>query len=161
MNWQLRNFRKRSIFSVFIPIIVLCTFHVGVTEAKRAISTAVELTSALRSNGLPIGRVVILDTRTDPNHLLGRPGQYTSKTLWADSRYPQVDPSNLPDNTIEVFPTVQSAIDRQRYVDAVIKGTPLLTQYIFREGRYVMRLQKEIVPDEAAQYEQALKQISQ
>lgn len=49
-------------------------------------STADQVVDGLRAAGLPIGEVQVFDASNDPNSQLGRPGQYTSKASFADTR---------------------------------------------------------------------------
>jgi hypothetical protein len=45
--------------------------------------------ASLRASGLPVSGVVVHTPETDPNHLLGRPGQYTGKIDFHDERGPR------------------------------------------------------------------------
>jgi hypothetical protein len=157
----------KGIWGLAVSSFGLCAALVAGCEAKQAEVTAAVLVDGLKTEGAPIGRVLIFDSKTDPNKLLGRPGQYTSKVAWADTRYPEAAPiegspplESVPDNTIEVFPTIESAVVRQEYIVKVTSGIPMLTQYIFREGKVLMRLQKDILPEEAKQYETNLKKLT-
>jgi hypothetical protein len=48
--------------------------------------TPEQIIAALKSAGLPIGAVRSYTASTDPNKLLGRPGQYTGKANFRDRR---------------------------------------------------------------------------
>jgi hypothetical protein len=130
---------------------------IGCSETPSAVVSASSVTEALKANALPIGAITVLDSATDSNKLLGRPNQYTSKTAFVDTRYLSSDETQQPENTIEVFANVEDATARQNYIAAVTKGVPMFTQYMFREGRILLRLQKDLLPEQAAQYEAALK----
>ena len=47
---------------------------------------ASQVAEALKASGLPIGDIQAFDENTDPNGLLGRPGEYTSKAHFLDTR---------------------------------------------------------------------------
>ena len=44
------------------------------------------IVDALSASDLPITNLEVFDAETDPNSLLGRPGQYTVKVSWEDGR---------------------------------------------------------------------------
>jgi len=44
--------------------------------------SAAVLAARLKAAGLPVRRLIIFTASTDPNHLLGRQGGYTSKVEW-------------------------------------------------------------------------------
>lgn len=50
--------------------------------------TAAEVTTALAAKGLPLTMTKDFTAADDPNSLLGRPGQYTSKTAFLGRAYP-------------------------------------------------------------------------
>lgn len=129
------------------------------TEAILSLDAAATL-SALQKTGLPIEDITPLTAETDDNKLLGRPNQYTSKADFIDSRYPGEEGLEQV-NTVEVFANEEDAAARQKYVEEVTKGVPFLTQYIFREGSTVLRLDKALSPDHAKEYQAALADLRQ
>src|SRR5689334_22932043 len=42
------------------------------------------LTARMKAAGLPITNLIVYNATTDPNHLLGRQNEYTSKDAWVD-----------------------------------------------------------------------------
>lgn len=56
--------------------------------------TAEEITNKLKEKGLNIGKIVVYTEETDLNNLLGRPNQYTSKTIFEDTRLEQLNIDN-------------------------------------------------------------------
>jgi hypothetical protein len=48
--------------------------------------TAAVLASGLKAAGLPVTHLIVCTAATDPNHLLGGQGGYTSKVAWQDRR---------------------------------------------------------------------------
>ena len=65
----------------------------------------------LQAAGLTIGKVIVYTEETDPNDLLGRPGQYTSKAAFTDTRVDESDLVATPKwdvargGSVEVFET--------------------------------------------------------
>lgn len=102
-----------------------------------------------------LGKVVIYTEETDPNHRLGRPGQYFAKLNFTDTRY-KSEPENF--GTIEVFKTREELEERYDYVASVTKGTPYLV-YQFKHENLLMRLPQEMTPTQAKEYEAALEQM--
>ena len=78
---------------------------------------------------------------TDPNGLLGRYGEYTSKVNWG------------PDlgDTIEVFPDRADAIARQQYIEAF--RCPFSSGYFDLQGTALLRLSCSDTPAQAAPVE--------
>lgn len=105
----------------------------------------------------------VYDATTDPNHELGRPGGYTSKAAFADSRIDPSDPKvlNRPGSvdlggSVEVYPDEQGARNRVDYMQAISKGAPFLAEYDYRNGRVVLRVSRALTPDQAGEYQVAL-----
>jgi hypothetical protein len=118
--------------------------------------TAEQIVSKLKAAGLPVGRVIVYTDATDPNKLLGRPGQYTSKADFSDTRHPELDPTQTCSGCVEVYPDAAGALARKAYVDRVTQGTPLLLEYTYAEGNVCLRFDHQFLPSEAAAYDQAL-----
>lgn len=102
----------------------------------------------------------------DGNHLLGRPGQYTSKIGFADSRITgdAVSIYKTGDvelgGAIEVFPDAASATARAKYILAVTKGMPILAEYDYPVGTVLVRVSRFLPPAQAKEYETAAQKIS-
>lgn len=92
---------------------------------------------------------------SDPNHLLGRPGQYTSKVTFTDSRIKASDvegesaDSVARGGAIEVFATEADAKTRAGYIQGIVKGMPALMEYDYAKGPVVVRVSKLLTPDQA------------
>lgn len=97
----------------------------------------------------------------DPNHLLGRPNQYTSKTTFADSRIEDADVSGTKQGdverggAIEVFGSPADAEARAKYIQAVTKSLPALAEYDYVHGAVLVRVSHYLTPAQAAGYEAA------
>jgi hypothetical protein len=131
-----------------------------VTDAAGCVdlTSAESVLLALQAAGLPVGDYIVYDAATDPNELLGRPGQYIGKVNFVDTSIGEVTPdfSLSEGGSIEVFETEQAAQIRHDYILTVTQSSPLLAEYDFLEGTVLLRLSKSFTPDEAAVYEQAL-----
>jgi len=105
---------------------------------------------------------VVYNAETDPNTLLGRPGQYSSKVAFADSRIDQ-DSAEKGDTelggSIESFPDSSSAKRRANYVQAIAKSSGLFAEYSWLIGAHLVRVAKQLTPEQAEEYEQAAKAV--
>ena len=111
---------------------------------------------------IPTTRLTATVTATsDSNHLLGRPHQYTSAVKFADSRINTTDVEGLdPDDVqrggaIEVFANHGDAQARARYIQAVTKSLPALTEYDYVHGVVLVRVSHYLTPSQAAGYGRA------
>ena len=124
-------------------------------------STAVEVdaegvTERLKAAGLPVTDIVVVTEETDDNNMMGRPGQYVSKTFFVDGRYRGQGMSPSEQNTVEVFPSEEAATKRREYIEAVTSEMPMFNQYQIQSGPVLLRLDKVLKPAEAREYEAAL-----
>ena len=121
------------------------------------------LVVALQSAGLPMDDIVIYTATTDPNHLLGRPGQYTAKASWHDTRLPSPTNPAAPEVSdgggIEIFADHASAQARADYIQNIGKNIPFLAEYDYVHGPVVLRLSKSLTPDQAAAYDQVFEAV--
>ena len=98
--------------------------------------------------------VTVYDATTDPNAMLGRPGGYTSKASWADSRVGD-EPGTSDGGTVEVFPTDAEATNRSSYIASVTKGLPMLAEYRWQSGAALIRVTHMLTPEQAERYHEA------
>lgn len=107
-------------------------------------------------------QTLTLTAATDPNHLLGRPGQYTSDVRFTDSRVHASDTQGLTKGdvqyggAVEVFSTASDAITRSNYIQAVTKALPSATEYDFVHGDVLIRVSHYLTPAQAAEYQDAV-----
>ncbi|MFJ9605027.1 hypothetical protein ACIRS1_01560 [Kitasatospora sp. NPDC101176] len=98
----------------------------------------------------------------DPNHLLGRPGQYVSKVSFSDSRIKPADvegesaDSVARGGAVEVFATEADARKRSEYIQAIVKGMPALLEYDYVRGPVLIRVSKYLTPDQAKALQSAV-----
>ncbi|MEV8529550.1 hypothetical protein AB0451_36420 [Streptomyces sp. NPDC052000] len=135
------------------------------TAAQRpANSSPVDAGSAFKAIAAKVsfakfGSTVTADT--DSNHLLGRPGQYTSKVDFTDSR---VKPGNTQGfkpgdvergGSIETFAGAGDAATRAKYIQTVTKSIPALAEYDYVHGASVIRVSRFLTPTQAKDYDTA------
>lgn len=120
-------------------------------DACVANATAEQILLQLQGRGLPIGEYIAYTEETDPNNLLGRPGGYTSKVNFTDTRYTYQSVEFLVEDggTIEVFPSETLAKARVDYIESFVLASPLFAEYYYHEGPVVLRLSKKLLPNEA------------
>jgi hypothetical protein len=102
-----------------------------------------------------------LTASTDPNNLLGRPGGYTSKADWTDSRSkPKLDDEVQRGGSVEVYDDPAAAEERAKYIADTLKAAKIFgTEYHYLNGGVLLRVSGALTPDQAAEYEAALKTL--
>ncbi|MEU4168685.1 hypothetical protein AB0F46_17640 [Streptomyces sp. NPDC026665] len=101
----------------------------------------------------------------DPNHLLGRPGEYTSKVTFSDSwvqasQVTGADPGAVErGGAVEVFADAADARARAEYIRAIAKSSPALAEYDYVNGPVLVRVSRYLTPKQAAQYESAAAEL--
>lgn len=146
-----------------------CSSSSGSTPAKTAAkpkpltaSTAFTQLSAAVPTAKLSGTVTAAN---DPNHLLGRPGQYTSKVTFADSRIKASDVSGTSKGdvdrggAIEVFATARDAEARAKYIEAIVKAMPIVSEYDYAHGTVLVRVSHYLTPAQAAGYKSAASKL--
>ncbi|MER6572607.1 hypothetical protein ABT288_42225 [Streptomyces sp. NPDC001093] len=102
----------------------------------------------------------------DPNHLLGRPNQYTSKVTFTDSRIKASDVEGTEKGdvdrggAVEVFGSPSDAQIRAKYIQTVTKSMPALAEYDYVHGAVVVRVSHYLTPAQAAAYQAAANGLS-
>ncbi|MGW7446638.1 hypothetical protein [Kitasatospora sp. NPDC054795] len=98
----------------------------------------------------------------DPNHLLGRPGQYTSKVTFTDSRVKEADVEGedadavARGGAVEVFATEADAKARAQYIQGIVKSLPAALEYDYVRGTVLIRVSKLLTPEQANGYKAAI-----
>lgn len=127
--------------------------------------TARAVILGLKADTPSISVSVVYTAATDPNHELGRPGGYTSKAAFVDSR---INPSSVSDSStgsvalgggVEVFPSNKEAMQRAHYIQTVTSGVPALTEYDYVAGGVVLRLSSSYTPAEAQLFATSLSSV--
>ncbi|MFF6877014.1 hypothetical protein ACFY9S_17060 [Streptomyces sp. NPDC012474] len=102
---------------------------------------------------------------SDPNHLLGRPGGYTSKAAFSDSRVSSADVEGLGEDaverggSVEVFKTAEEARARAKYIETIAKSMPGATEYHYIAGGILIRVSNLLTPTQAKDYETGAKSL--
>lgn len=157
---------KRTLVA-FLAIVVItigfsgCTINdfFGPQEAPSKPLTASQVTSDLQKAKLPVTGVIVYTESSDPNKLMGRPNQYITKTQFGDSRVKQLDPTDPVGGTIETFANKEDLNDRKTYIEGIEKDMPAMTEYIYTNGNYLLRLDKSLTKTQAEQYKTAFMAI--
>lgn len=161
--------RKQKSKRVVIPIgiviaLILClglymlvTPNYVISSASQTdLFTATDYVQSFSNAGLPIENIIEHTESTDPNDLLGRPGGYTSKVNFADSRIEQYDITDPYGGTVEVFITKNDTEKRRDHLEAILNAMDIFGgQYIYvsEDGLAILRLEYDITPSQAAEYE--------
>ena len=123
--------------------------------------TAIQIVQALKMKGLHIGATVAYTAETDQNHLLGRPGQYTSSASFKDTRIGDVvDFGVSTGGSVETFATTADAQRRFAYLQALsTSGNALFAEYEYLDGLALLRVSSQLTPTQAKAYEAAFKTV--
>jgi len=136
---------------------------VGTSEAKvqstneshavtRSTVSSEQVKRAIEGKGVAAADIQIFDEGSDPNKLLGRPGQYTVKVNWKLAG---------SEATLEVFPDIKGAKARAEYVKKLGESMPLALQYVYLDEtrNIVLRVPHEILPSDAKSWETWLQRL--
>lgn len=104
------------------------------------------------------------DEQTDPNQQLGRPNQYIDKVSWPDPRIDSkferdgyydsdIDPTEFNGGTVEKFRNQADLNRRYNYIKNITLNMPMLNQYMYKKGLFLLRLDKAFTPTQAKEYE--------
>lgn len=121
--------------------------------------TAAQVVDGLRAAGLPIGAVQVFDEITDPNTQLGRPGQYTSKASFADTRIGTEVDGVEGGGDVEAFDDNAAMTSRAEYLETFADQPPIGGWYQYTAGNAILRVPFELTPDQAEQYNTALQAL--
>ncbi len=104
---------------------------------------------ALQSSGLPISGTQVLTAATDPDKLLGQPGQYSGKVSWQDPRL------NNAFGFAELFADEKTLKDREKLLAAAGKE-----KFVAQAAsKALFRLPAGVTLEQAKQYEAAFKKL--
>ena len=133
-------------------------------QVAHAGKSAQEIVQELKAKGMPIGAIFAYSAETDLNHLLGRPGQYTGKVEFKDTRISSTsqgaDISVSDGGSVEVFATIADAQHRFTYLQALsTSGNALFAEYEYLDGLAILRVSSQLTPTQAKAYETAFKAV--
>jgi hypothetical protein len=124
--------------------------------------TADDVTKTLGDKIATLKLIKTYTAEDDPNHLLGRPNGYSSKTAFGDSRVKADDAEYLKEDaverggSVEVFTTEEAAKARMDFIQLVAKGLPAVGEYDYVKGDVLVRVSRFLTPDQAKEYQAAL-----
>ncbi|MGW4042965.1 hypothetical protein [Streptomyces sp. NPDC004721] len=134
------------------------------TKAAAAADKPLTASSAFTQLSSTVSSAKLSGTVTeenDPNNLLGRPNQYTSKITFTDSRIKPADVEGTDKGAverggaIEVFASPEDAQARAKYIESVTKSMPTLAEYDYVHGSILVRVSHYLTPKQAAEYKAA------
>jgi hypothetical protein len=99
----------------------------------------------------------LLQPSSDPNKLLGRPGQYTGKANFHDRRLHGAAFDVDNGGSVETFRSKGDASNRYKYVHAIATSSGLFAEYDYLEGTVLLRVSHELTPRQAKAYERAFR----
>lgn len=136
--------------------------------------TAKQIMTKLKKDyKLPIVQEKTYNEKNDPNQLLGRPNQYSSKSNWNDKRdaenvkfqndegYQKIISKDSPNDsrecTVEVFKTKADMEKMKQYLE----NLPVmpLKQYMYNSDKAITRITFALTPKQAKKYEKAFYEI--
>jgi hypothetical protein len=106
-----------------------------------------------------VTKTVEITEDNDPNDLIGRPGGYEQAVSIYDSRATCDSELDITCGAkVEVFATEAGAKDRRDYLVNIVSQTGgLLSEYDYLDGVVLLRVNGQLKPSEAEEYEAALK----
>lgn len=161
---------RRSAFATIpVALLVLAACGSGSRSGSSGSSTtpltAEQVTATLIEKIPSVKLIKSYTSADDPNHQLGRPNGYTSKTAFSDSRIPadelefEAEDSISRGGSVEVFPDEAGANARKEYIQAIGKGLPSAVEYDYVQGGSLIRVAQELTPEQAAEYETVTKTL--
>jgi hypothetical protein len=146
----------------FMAVAAAMAIAAGLAGASEARATKTwrpaQVITALRQVGLPIGLVRYYNPSSDPNKLLGRPGQYTGKANFRDRRIRSGTGFRVDNGgSVETFANKGDAERRYKYLHAISTSSSLFAEWNYVEGTVVLRLSHQLTPRQAKQYERAFR----
>jgi hypothetical protein len=129
---------------------------------QSAALTASTVTAKLAAAVPGLRTILTYTAASDPNHLLGRPGEYTSKTAFGD---PRVKPADVAGQrrdaiarggSVEVYPTAAGAKARAAYIQRMVQAMPSAAEYDYVHGGVLVRVSGLLTPAQAAVYKAAV-----
>lgn len=126
----------------------------GSTPAPTTGGVLAQLTAA----GLAVVQPVTQTSATDPNRMLGRPGEYTARASFGIPGADEHADAGAVDRggVVEIWPSASGATRRAAQIQALLHGGGLGTEYDYPSGRVLLRISGTLTPDVAARYGRAL-----
>jgi hypothetical protein len=106
--------------------------------ASASAMTAREVCDLFLIRGLPISRYVDYTEENEPNSLMNKPGQYTSKSDFGINGYDDFGGDEIIGGTVEVFLNRADAQARKNYIDELGRHLAFLSEASFIAFDYVL-----------------------
>jgi hypothetical protein len=148
-----------AMVKVLLLLLVLVTACGGRSSPE---DEPTDVLATLKQQGLPIGNSLAYTAETDRNNLLGKPGQYTAKITFADTRLVPAGGDEFDvynGGSIEFFASEGDARKRVAALTVAIGNIPDLQEYSFLDGNRLLRISQRLTPDQAREYETAFKSV--
>ena len=168
--WRSEHQRWAVFVMIAATIFAAVSFFLGCSQASSNVNTSAEpaktieqkltakqVIDVFKNAKFPITKEVIYSEETDPNKLLNRPNQYIEKVSWLDTRIK--DKLQETNATIEVFQNEEDLQNRRKYVESMNKAASALAQYIYTHKNILFRINHQLLPKEAEEYEKILKSL--
>jgi hypothetical protein len=121
---------------------------------------AADVVYGFRQRGLAVGKTENLTADTDPDHQLGKPGQYTGRTAFQDSSLTvQGDPFAVVNGgAVEAFASERDA--QAARAALLTKASPAQSGEVDTvHGTVLLRLSTRLRPDQQSAYEAAVNDV--
>jgi hypothetical protein len=165
----MRNYLRTALGGVLLLAVALLTGCSGQSSSGTTADppkTADSITKALGAKVSTMRFTKTFNADDDPNHLLGRPNGYLSKTAFADTRVPadqvpEGETATERGGGVEVFADEAAAQARADDIQAKLKnlGGLLAQEYDYTKGPVLVRVSGLLTPEQAKEYETALATI--
>lgn len=139
-----------AITAVLILALAACGSAGSLAPRAAGTMAAVPPSAEVIAGDLHLHGIVAYTAATDPDHLLGRQGEYTSKVNWG--------PAGQLWSSIEVFPAAADAAAREQYVSSF--PPPIGDGYDFLAGAALLRLADSYTPTQARALEAAFRKAA-
>ena len=109
-----------------------------------------------------MGETIVYSAESDPNELLGRPGNYVAKGGWDDLRATDCNSEDIGwecGGDVELFDGPDALTSRFDYLSTFATESPIGGYYMWRTPTAIVRVGYALTPDEAAAYDTALRTL--
>ncbi|MGW4825394.1 hypothetical protein ACWEP4_42615 [Streptomyces sp. NPDC004227] len=168
-----KTLKTTAAAAVLLAALTACSTQHGsatatATKAGAAAAKPLTASSAFTQLSSTVASAKLSGTVTeenDPNHLLGRPNQYTSKVTFTDSRIKPADVEGSDKGAverggaIEAFASPEDAQARAKYIESVTKSMSALAEYDYVQGSVLVRVSHYLTPKQAAEYKAAANEL--
>ncbi len=144
-----------AIAGTVLGILAIVVIAFLVFGGKKAY-TAKDVVEALYRHGLPITNATVYTSDTDPDGLLGKMNQYTSKVSWTDTSVSGAMTTLECGGMVEVFDNEDLAQQRLRLLNSMMEDQSGRCSCV---NRAVMRLSPLLSEARMAEYEAALRSM--